>query len=318
MQTEIATPLGFGTSTTNKVVQSPNIVILDAQIEHAIAPNHFAYIGQQLTGINRQGLQSPVTLLGQEFGWYQYPYNLFPNQPLQNNFGRDIGASVRGYVLDERLEYRAGVFRGRIVDEYSPLRTSFRLNYNFFDLEKGHYYTGTNLGEKKLLSLGAGAEFQADYYAYAVDLFADLPSASGAFTGQFSFMHLNSGTENHRYSFGKLIPQQNILFTELGYYFKKAKIQPYVKWEAQLVNAKDEQVTTAALGIPFTSKANFNTFNSASRIGVGIGRYVEAFNFHIKLQYEQVNYGRFSNALGETETRSGGEFRLQFTYFMFQ
>ncbi len=79
----------------------------------------------QLVGINRNGLQSPVSLMGLEFGWFQYPYNLFESGPLQNNFGRDIGINARGFLVNDRLEWRLGLFRGRGTDPYAPSAVFF-------------------------------------------------------------------------------------------------------------------------------------------------------------------------------------------------
>ncbi|TAH30817.1 MAG: hypothetical protein EAZ06_01940 [Cytophagales bacterium] len=325
MQTEILSPIGFVDST--KRIQEPKLIILDAQVEHKISDNFLVYAGMQLTGINRQGIQSPVTLMGLEFGWYQYPYNLFQNQALQNNFGRDLGVSFRGYAFDERLEIRGGVFRGRAVDKYSNLRGNLRLNYNFLDVEKEHYYSGTNLGEKEILAVGAGVDVQDDYLSVAGDVFADVTVGNGALTAQLGYMYLSGGgnTKNTK-SFTPLVPNQNILFGELGYYFSDLKIQPYIKYEAQNMNISETQYLVNENRrtnpnfpnvVNGEARSNFNTIYSESRIGGGINYYISDFNCNLKLQYEQIFYGRFNQA-NRTETKSGGEIKLQLTCFLFK
>lgn len=326
MQTELPAPLGFVSDSGVKQIQNIAPIILDAQIQYEFNKFLAVRAGMQLVGISRNGLQSPVTLMGLDFGLYQYPYNLFQDQPLQNNFGRDIGVNARGFLFKERLEWRAGLFRGRGVDQYSPFRTVVRFNYSFLDREKGLYYTGTTLGKEKVFSIGGGLDAQGSYISTALDAFLDLPVGElGSVTWQGSYMYLNGGRSNSQKSFTPLIPKQSVFFTELGFYFPKVKLQPYLKFETQKVNISEiqyegnqqrvlyglsDQATTSNL-------STYNTLTSNSRFGGGLNYYVDDFNFHIKLQYEQIFYGRF-NSQGKAETHSGGEVKLQFTYFLFQ
>lgn len=325
MQTEILQPIGFADNSGNKSIQiSP--ILLDAQMEYALSKdkNFIIYAGMQYVGISRQGLQSPVTLMGQDFGVFQFPYNLFANQPLQNNFGRDLGLNVRGYLLKDRLEIRGGLFRGRAQDVYAPLRSTFRLNYNFLDLEKEHYYSGTFLGKKKIFALGAGFDTQEDYRAFALDAFLELPDKQeNAFTAHFSYTKLTGGSSNQGNSFSALIPAQSILFAEVGYYLSKAKLQFVFKYEAQNMGITDSQyrinINRLGANLPDSpiNSSKFNTIFSNSRFSAGLNYYLNDFNSHIKLQYEQVNYGRIGTS-GQAETKSGGEINLQFTYFIFK
>ena len=325
MQTELPAPIGFVSNTGTKNMQHISPILLDAQIEHTFNKYVSLITGMQLVGISRNGLQSPVTLMGLDFGWYQYPYNVVEGQALQNNFGRDVGVNARGFLVNDRLEWRAGVFRGRGASQYSPFRTVIRVNYNFLDKEKGFYYSGTSLGKQKIFSIGGGLDKQGSYTGIALDAFLDLPVGPGSVTWQSSYMHLTGGNSTDMKSFTPLVPEQNIYFIELGYYFPKAKLQPYVKYEAQQMDITSQQYTVnderVAFGLPaFETQQNMNDFNtltSNSRVGGGLNYYVNDFNFHVKVQYEKIFYGRFDGQ-GNTETKSGGEVKLQFTYFMFQ
>jgi hypothetical protein len=264
--------------------------------------------------------------MGLEFGWYQYPYNLFENGPLQNNFGRDIGINSRGFLAGERLEWRLGLFRGRSTDPYSPFRSVFRFNYSFLEKEKGLYYAGSSLGKGRILSVGGGIDRQGSYTSTALDGFLDLPAGeAGSFTCQTSWMYLNGGNSGDSRSFTPLIPRQSIFFTESGFFFRRAKLQPYVKYELQQMNFTPKQyevnLQRQALGLPDEAtagdRATLNRFLSNARLGGGINYYVNDFNFHIKLQYERIFYGRLSSPQ-TAETRSGGELKLQLTCFLFQ
>ncbi len=334
VQTTVLNPIG-NVGGTQKNTQLPNFILLDAQIEHEISENAILYGGMQLVNINRQGLQAPGTLLGLDFGWYQYPH-LFASgggnatvSALQNNFGRDIGVNFRGYLLDEKLEVRAGVFRGGAINgSRSNLRGALRLNYNIFEEEKSHYYTGQSMGEKKTLAIGAGIDVQDDYMNIAGDVFLDLPLGlnDNALTWSTSVMQMTGGNsiKPNFNSFSSLIPNQTIYFSEIGFLFKELNLQPYIKYEGVQYNATDTQFQVSAdrqnlstLGVlaPNHTKDNFNTIMNASRWGVGVNYYFEGYNHNLKLQYENVSYGQ-RNVSAYT-TQQGGEIKLQWTYFMF-
>ena len=138
-------------------------------------------------------------------------------------------------------------------------------------------------------------------------------------------MHLDGGNSSTANSFTHLIPRQNIFFMEFGFYLPAIRIQPYIKYENQGINVTKEQYMLSAEGVGLELSdgasparlSDFDTLTSNARFGGGINYYVNEVNFHIKAQYEVVSYGRFSNT-GMTETKNGGEVKLQLTYFIFQ
>ncbi len=329
-QTEISSLPGRSTGNaaqTKTVEVAPRI--LDAQVEHWFVEDKLQLIaGMQLVGISRNQLQSPVTLMGLDFGYYTYAHNLFEagaTSALQNYFGRDIGVNMRGFLANSKLEWRAGVFRGRIFDPYSPLRTVVRLNYNFFESETFLYYVGTELSGKKILSVGGGVETQSTYTSYAAEVFANWPiSEQSVFTGTISYQNWNGGTDfNNPYSFHELLARQGVLYTEFGVYFKKPRLQPYVKYESQRFDAQAGQGNVQATNLLLSATATasdieqFNTLNSQERLAVGLGYYFADLGSHVKLQYERIGLGTLQ-AGGTAQTVQAGEITLQLTYFIFQ
>jgi hypothetical protein len=310
METELPTIVGRANADGSKNMKvSP--ILLDAQVEHQFSAHFSLIAGKQLVGITRNALQSAAALMALDFGYYQYPYNLFETSVLQGNFGRDVGLNARGFLAKGRLEYRLGVFMGRNFDGYGPQRVVARLNYSFFDLEQDLYYTGASLGTKKIFAIGAGADMQGTYKNIGFDSFLDLPiGEQGALTGSVAFNFMTGGTDNSTYSFAALIPQQSIYFAELGYYFKKAKLLPYFKFEKQAMAAKDAQNTSDL------TLEGFNTLQSKQRVGGGIGYYFNGYNTHLKLAYESVTHGRMS-ASGGAETITAGEIWMQLQFFIF-
>jgi hypothetical protein len=311
METDIATPIGFTYADGTKAMQV-NPIILDAQIEHTFSKKIGIIAGLQLVGITRNTMQGAASLMALDFGYYQYAYNLFETSPLQNNFGRDVGVHFRGFLLNERLEYRTGFFSGRNIDPLGTLRYITRLNYNFLDKEQDLYYTGTTLGKGNILAIGGGADLQDRYQNFAIDAFLDTPIGnSGSVTANVAFNYVNGGNNASSKALSKLIPNQTIQFLELGYYFKQAKLQPYFKYESQNIDATSLQAGNLQ-DLNF-----FNTLNSKRRVGLGINYFFSGYNSNIKLLYENVTYGRTTISGANSEAVSRSEIWLQLQFFVF-
>lgn len=314
IETEIPTIIGTGAGTKKNM--QVGLIILDAQYEHVFARQFSVIAGKMLVSHNRNGLQGVATLMGNDFTHYQYPYNMTENDPLQGNFGRDVGVNTRGFFLKDKLEYRLGVFTGRKFDGKGPVRVVSRVAYNFLDNEKDLYYAGTKLGEGRTFALAGGLDMQGSYKNVGMDAFLDLPAGRlGSITINGAFTHMTGGTGTGEYSFSRLIPRQNIQFLEVGYYFKKLKLQPWFKYENQQIDAKAVQ-----FGLPVSAGSHelsdLNTLNSNRRIGGGINYFFNGINTNVRASYTNVMYGR--NALHSgTEKASYNQFWLQVQLFVF-
>jgi hypothetical protein len=319
IETEVPVPVGNITVDTSGARKTMQVapVLLDAQVEHIFSKELSVIAGLQLVGITRNGLQSAASLMALDFGYFQYPYNLFQTSALQGNFGRDVGVNLRGFLANERLEYRMGLFAGRTFDRSSPLRFVTRLNYNFLDKEKDLYYTGTTLGQGKIFAIGGGVDLQTTYQNFGIDAFLDLPvGEAGSITLNTAFNSITGGEAFHQYSFRDLIPRQTIHFVELGYYFKRVKLLPYFKYENQIVNGKPLQYGLPNTPAPQQVIDFQNTMLSNMRIGGGIGYYFAGYNSTLKLAYESVSYGHINPDITAT-TKRRGEIWLQLQLFVF-
>lgn len=288
-----------------------SMYVQDAQLQHTFAPELSLIAGLQLVGISRNGLQSAASLMALNYGTYQF----VASGPLDNSVGRDLGLSARGFLADERFEYRAGLYSGRNFNAYSPLRGAFRLQYCFLDREKGFYYTGTTLGKGQILSFGAGLDMQGSYRAISVDGMTDVPAGSlGSMTLSTSLGFFNGGgSDEDSTAFTGLVPKQTIFFLEAGYFFRDIGLQPYVKYESQSVSAnvlKQVAATPATLDYQ-------NLLRSSTRWGVGVNYYMNGHNASIKLLYEIVSRNRASGTAGVAERATNGEASLQIQYFTF-
>src|SRR5439155_22312225 len=110
--------------------------------------------------------------------------------------GRDAGFQARGYLLDNRLEYRIGAFQGaRDAASHRSFRYAGRVQYEVLESEgTGFFYTGTYFGTKKVLAVAAAFDTQSDYHAYDADVFADHPLGPGAITPQSPYNRFDGAT----------------------------------------------------------------------------------------------------------------------------
>jgi len=226
VETELTASVGLGAD------KAASIKLLDIQYDHTFAPWLTVSAGKMLVSHNRNGLQTASTLMANDFTYSQYPYNMSKDDPLQNDCGRDVGVNLSGTV--GKAGYRLGAFSGRRHFDgrkSAPLRTIGRVTYNMFDNDK---YSGTNLGEGKTSTFGAGFDTQGGYCAYGADYYLDYPlSAACQITLNTAYSHITGGSADATFSFADMIPEQNVYFAELGFYFPDSKVQPWAKYERQ-------------------------------------------------------------------------------------
>lgn len=307
METEIPRPLG---TFSNSPLVAP--FILDCQYEHTFSNAFMLIAGQQLVSNNRNGLQGAASLMANDFSWFQYPFNIpGPANFLSNAFGRDIGLNARGFFLNDKLEYRLGLFSGRRFSPDAPFRTVARLVYNFLEPDKNFYYAGTQLGKGKTISLGAGLDAQATYKNFGVDLFIDVPLGPGSLTLNGAFQAITGGTDTSTvYTFVNEIPKQSIQFLELGYYFPSLKIQPWVKFENVSTSSEELQRGGA-------SETIFNDLNSFTVFGAGVNYFFNGYGANLRLSYNSFSKGNFDFVSGTVDKKSSGQIMLQLQFFIF-
>ena len=288
-----------------------SMYIQDAYLQHTFMREHSVIAGLQLVGITRNSLQSATSLMALDYGSYQY----LTSTAFDNTAGRDVGLNLRGFLLDERLEYRAGLFSGKNFNLYSPLRTVVRLSYMAEDREKGFFYTGTTLGKGKILTVGGGLDLQSSYQSYSLDVFADLPLfQAGSITASGSWTYLNGGGSDWDSTFFTgAIPRQSVILSEVGYYLKEYGIQPYLKYESQLVDAQTlRQVNATASTLDLENK-----LRSKQRLGIGVNYFLNGHNASAKVLYELVSRWRNSLVAGQVESITTGEATVQLQVFVF-
>jgi hypothetical protein len=254
-----------GTKTTT------GFIVQDAMLEWKIADAFMIDAGLILSPLSRNGQQSAASHLTIDYGTYSFLFSA----PEQNVVGRDTGFMFKGYVVDKHLEYRIGAFQGqRDAGSHQSFRTTGRIQYNFLETEQALFYPGTYLGKKKILAVGLGFDNQKDYSAFSADVFFDHPvGPAGAITAQGEFIRYDGGT-----TFTTL-PKENTYLFELGYYLPKAKLTPWLRFEAK--NFSD----------------SINEGKNEKRYQAGLSYFLAGHNYNIKAGYGRVDpkTGKASN-----------------------
>ncbi len=169
--------------------------------------------------------------------------------------GRDDGVVLWGNPFDGKIQYRFGVSEGVENNVENPddnLRFTGRVSVNLLEPEKGWYNKGNYLGKKKVLSIGAGYDYQPDLIlggiedqnnkAWTTDIFFDHPVGKGAVTAELSYVNLKNSTQ--KLGFSRLVQggDAQIYYIQAGYLFPGCKIQPYLRYEH--IDVKDAPDTS--------------------------------------------------------------------------
>ena len=215
--------------------------------------------GLMLVPFSRQTLQSPGSYYTLDIS----AITTVANAATQSAGLRDAGFQTKGYFLNDKLQYRLGVFDGqRDSNGRNSLRTTGYLQYDFFSPEKVYVFTGTALGKQKILAVDSGFDKQGAYRAWSANVAADLPVRGGdEIGGQFQYMYYDG-----RQKF-LTIAEQNDYLLEAAYYIHRAKLQPFAKYESQ--NFVADQSRAKDIG----------------RYGAGASYYVRGQNLKWTMQY---------------------------------
>ena len=201
---------------------SPGVILQDAYGEFKLHDAFALDAGLMFIPFSRNSLQTGAALLPIDYG----PFTFSTSAPTQSSTGRDTGFQAKGYLLETRLEYRLGAFQGvRDPASHRSFRYAGRVQYQLLEPEAmGFFYTGTYLGTKKVMAVGAGFDSQDDYQAYDADIFTDYPIGPGAVTAQFAFNRIDGGTTL------LTLPKQNVVLLELGYFLRDLKLTPVLQY----------------------------------------------------------------------------------------
>jgi hypothetical protein len=255
------------------------LIIQDAYVEVKVNDAFAVDAGLMFIPFSRNFLQSAASLLPIDYGANTY----VQSAPTQSSTGRDTGFQAKGYFLENHLEYRVGAFQGlRDTASHGAFRYAGRVQYNVLDPEVGFFYTGTYLGKKRIVAIGAAFDAQDDYHAYDLDVFVDHPLGTGSFTGQFDYNRFDGETTL------RALPKQDDLLLEVGYLIVPVKLTPF----AQITNRNVVGTDTG----------------DEVRTSLGASYWWAGHNANIKAAYERI-------APSGAAVQNGFTIQLQVFYF---
>jgi Phosphate-selective porin O and P len=261
---------------------SGGFITQDAFVEWKPVSNAFLLdAGLMFVPLCRNCLESAGTLMSLDYGSFAFTQSA----ATQSSTGRDTGFQAKGYLADGHLEYRAGVFQGvRQAGSRNGFRTAARLQYAVWQTETGYLYPGLYLGDKKVLSFGAGLDHQQDYDGYSADVFLSAPLADqNALNGELTLLHFDGG------STFTTIPEQSDATLQVGYYLAPSKVMPWLRLEEQdfrssVDNPRDNKRLQA--GVTWLPRGNnFNIKAAYSRVDPRAGRNLSQYTVQLQFFY---------------------------------
>jgi hypothetical protein len=188
----------------DSLTDDENFYVLDAQIRYVHNNAFKVTLGKFKHNLTRENLEGCFTPLN-------FDRSLFVAAPFKTS--RDYGVTVFGNLASDYLQYRFDVMEGRESggegdSRYVPnsgFRYTGRVHFTMFDKETGYGYQGSYLGEKKVLTVGASYQYEADvaykdavnrsdevdYNAYSLDFFTEMPTSAGTFTLSAAYLNID-------------------------------------------------------------------------------------------------------------------------------
>jgi len=222
--TETDSP-NLGKASTNGTKDSGDIFIQDFAATWTYAKGFHLDGGLLLTEQSYNHNQSAASLLALDYGAFTF----VESGPTQSRVGRDYGVRARGYLFDDHLEYRAGIYQGVRGDNASnEFRYIGRLMLQLFTPQTGLFYRGTSLGKTRSLALGASIDTQEEYDSIGADLFFEQPLGDGN-----GFVLQTDVTKIDGDVFLPTLPEQTNMLVESGIYLGAIEVQPFAQYASQ-------------------------------------------------------------------------------------
>ena len=184
----------------------------------------------------------------------KFDYRIAFNGAGQNGITRDYGGK-------SNLVYNGVNVLDRDGDPTGQMVITGYFRYQFMDKEstKLPYAVGTYLGKKKVFNIGAGfythpngvvtvdSSAHENVNHFAVDAFLELPTEGGAFNAYASFLSFDYG-ENF---LSRWAGTGSAIHVQAGYFFKSAKLMPYVAYQTTNYDAVTDNIGSMDVGLNY-------------------------------------------------------------------
>jgi hypothetical protein len=171
-------------STAADVTGTARILDLIAQLDPM--DEFHIWAGHMLVPCDRSNFSGPFFMSPWNYpGVFSVPNGgfalIFPGE---GPFGRNTGGTVWGAIEKGLFKYYVGAYNLANVAQ-SPMYSG-RLNFSPIGGEPGYYHSSTYYGDKDVLAIGVGAQFQAHGSIGAPPAVAGVPTGAPAPTDDFS------------------------------------------------------------------------------------------------------------------------------------
>jgi len=318
--------LGYAVTAQDTDWNDRDIRVIDAYATADFSEQFRMKIGLTKLPITRANLDDCFAPLSQDRSFFVY--TAYGTSPAK--FSRDLGAVIWGGFNDDKLRYYLGAFQGRegitktthpfsgatvtsTIEPSSAFEYTGRVHYALLEAEPGSGYSGSYLGDMKVLTIGGGFAHESnavyknvastgalldsatvDYNALAADFMFEYPTKAGTVTATAQYLktdfqdayltNMNAG--DRLVNITGLNGQKNGYYVKGAYLFpgklgKEGMVQPYFLYEdwkfAHLLGINNQTVT---------------------QTGVGVNYYVHRQNVRLTAEYLDTEFGTETGFLG--------------------
>ena len=298
VQTDFVEDLNVGNLSVGSDFGS-HFTLLDAQLRFKFNDMFRVRVGKFKANLTRENLEDcyqPLTL----------DRSVFLKEPFVLST-RDRGLAVWGNLLDNRLQYKLDVLEGRPADSESPdssFRYGGRLHLSLLDPESGYGYRGTYRGDKQVLTIGAGYQFEpdmvyanaaaetgaSDYKAWTADVFFEYPLEEiGTVTLSSAYMDVDideayKGADPEAQAIGQF-GERNGYYVKGGYMLPNLPLQFFGRYE----------------GWSFANLSGIPN-QDLGWLGLGVNYYVRGQNLKLTFEYQEVDFDKEATACQDFKT----------------
>jgi len=267
--------------------------LLDAYFMADFSNSFRIYAGKHKIQLTRENLEDCFEPLSID-------RSIFIYTPFKHS--RDTGVTVWGNIPSAKMQYRLQVSEGYNSGESpkSSLMYTGRVHVSVLDPESAFGYKGTYLGKKKVLTFGAGVQYQPDavysdviaktgvksYSAWTADLFFEYPFKIGALTLSAAYLKTDfneayKGSNPDTESLG-IDGAKKGWYVKTGFLFPQkigpGQLQPFIRYEtwdfAQLENVLNQKIKW---------------------IGAGVNYFIYGERFRITVEYSNTDFDKELN-----------------------
>lgn len=271
-----------------------NFRVIDAVFRFKVNDEFNVWAGKfkySLTRENLEACEKPLTL--DRSVLIHGPWDTY-------SISRDEGFAAWGNLFDDKFQYRFNVMEGRSDASKSPesaFRYGARFHLTLLDPEKKHGYKGTYLGKKKILTIGAGYQFEndvafedttaetgsIDFSAWTADLYFEYPLENlGTFTFSTAYVDYDFDdaiTKSVNYDLQTVGPygEKDGYYAKVGYMLPSIPLQFFARYEDWSL----AEYGTAPFNIPD---------EDITWYGAGLHYYFRGQNLKLSLEYNTTDF----------------------------